>query len=122
MCELNRMFFSNLVAFNDINNVSLDYNLFLIELYKRQNENNIRLLSTIELDSSIYVNNYNESYNMFIEYFSKKKNMDISYIDDYHSSYQFRLLNEYPEYVSEDRIKLYNFLYNSDKDNVLTLK
>jgi len=116
------MFFSNLVAFNDINNVSLDYNLFLIELYKRQNENNIRLLSTIELDSSIYVNNYNESYNMFIEYFSKKKNMDISYIDDYHSSYQFRLLNEYPEYVSEDRIKLYNFLYNSDKDNVLTLK
>ena len=125
MCELNRMFFTNLILLNETNNVSLDYNLFIIELYKKQNEENINILSTIELDSSVYINNYNELYNMFINYYSNKNNMDISYIDNYHNNYQLRLINEYPEYLSEDKIKLYNFLYSDEKNkegNVLTLK
>ena len=125
MCELNRMFFSNLVAFNEINNVSLDYNLFLIELYKKQNKKNINILSTIELDNSVYTNNYNECYKEFINYYSKKQNISIEYIESYHKDYKLRLPNNYPEYVSEDRIKLYSFLYNEEinkKENVLILK
>ena len=120
MCELNRMFFTNLVALNESNDVSLDYNLFLINLYLENNKNTIDVLSTTELNQEVYLNNFYDNYKLFIDYYSINKNMDSLFID----IYKLRLPNEYPSYVSDDKIKLYNFIYSdgiNSKCNVLTL-
>ena len=123
MCQLNRMFYSNLISLNEKYDVSLDYNLYLINIYKEQAYNNIKSLCSIDLDKSIYNNNLKECNDLFIDYYSNKKDMDKDYINQYSNEYVYRIPNSFPTYITEDKIRLYNYLYCSKyKGNVLVKK
>ena len=121
-CELNRMFFSNLISLNEKYNVSLDYNIFLIELYKEQINNNYNLLNNIDLDNSMYLYNFKQCSNIFIEYYSKSTNIDIDTINQYVDYYKLRVPSEYPTYVEDSKIKLYEYIYSNKNNNVLIYK
>jgi hypothetical protein len=131
MGELTRLFFTNLVMANDKdNNMSVDYNLYLIRLYELNvnlDYTSISNVQSYDIDSKSFNTNYRNQLDEFMKYYSKVSGISYDELMDSYNNFDIFNQIEFPENMNYEKANFYNDIvdtyynyvesYNSMFDN-----